>query len=354
MEWETARPALERLLRSRERSLELHLYGGEPLLAFHLFRRVVERARATTPPGKSLRIDTSTNGIVLDDGRVDFLAEHDVGIQVSFDGTPAAQDHRLPGSFRVLDARLRRLKRERPAFFEGRLEIAVTVTAANIPALGDSVDYFLELGVPTILAGPRLTHDPDWRPASARALERQLAHVCRLSRRHFRQTGRVPVAFVRKGDGRSGRGRSPRRMCNAGSGRSLVVDVDGSVHGCVLFAQSYQRLGSEALQRWIAPLRIGRLDDPAFDRRLRAFQSRVRRAELFGRRDLKYTGHGCCADCPELVRCAVCPVSSAHIPANTDPRRIADLPCAFTRAIGRHVDHFPAPPATFADRLGGP
>ncbi len=353
MEWETARGALDWLYRSPERELELHLYGGEPLLAFPLFRRVVEHARATVPPGTSLRIDTSTNGILLDDRKLDFLTEHEVGTQVSFDGVPVAQDLRQAGTFRILDDRLHRLRRERPAFFEDRLEIAITLTAAALPVLADSVEYFLGLGIATILATPRLTHDPRWRLGSARELERQLAHVCRVSRQHFRQTGRVPVAFFRKGHGASADPRARERMCGAGTGRSLVVDVDGSVHGCVLFAQSYQSLASEALRRWIAPLRIARLDDPAFDRRLRAFRARVRRMELFRRRDRKYTSYGRCVDCPELARCTVCPVSSAHIPGNTDPRRIADLPCAFTRAIGRHVDHFPAQPGDASGSEGG-
>lgn len=352
LEWRLARRALDRLFRSEERDLHLHLYGGEPLLAFPLFRRVVEHAREATPPGRRLRIDTSTNGILLDDEAIDFLATNEVETQLSFDGVPAAQDRRCPGSFRLLDDRLRRLKRDRRAFFEERLEIAVTVTAANLPALGDSVDYFLDLGVPTILLAPRLTPDPGWRPSGARDLDRQLAHACRASRKHLRRTGRVPVAHFRREQDEPSAPAAPGKMCGVGSGRTLVVDVDGSVYGCVLLAHSYQGLRSPGLQRWIAPLRIGRIGDPALDRRLDAFRARVRRMPLFGRRDRKHSAGARCARCPALAHCAVCPVAIAHVPDNADPHRMPELPCAFTRAIWRHVRHFPARP-TDADRISG-
>jgi hypothetical protein len=154
---------------------------------------------------------------------------------------PRAQDLRRAGTFRLLDERLRRIQREQPAFFEDFLDVAATVTAANLPALGDSVDYFLDLGVRTVRLTPRLTWDPDWRLGRAREMGRQLARICRASRRHLRRTGRVPVALFRKQRGDPERRAVPARMCGVGSRGSLVVDVDGSVHGCVLFAHSYQR-----------------------------------------------------------------------------------------------------------------
>ena len=239
---------------------------------------------------------------------------------------------------------------------QDRLEIAITVTAADLQALADSVDYFLDLGVPTILLAPRLTHDPGWRRSGERALDRQLARVCRSSRNHLRRTGRVPVAHFRNDGGAPAEPGRPGRMCGVGSGRTLVVDVDGSVYGCVLFAHSYQRLRSPALQRWIAPLRIGRIDDPALDRRLDAFRARVRRMPLFGRRDRKHSAGGRCAECPALAHCAVCPVAIAHVPDSADPYRMPDLPCAFTRATWRHVRHFrlgrPTPIGSRAGRRG--
>jgi sulfatase maturation enzyme AslB (radical SAM superfamily) len=352
IEWDVVRRSLGWLFRPRERDLHLNIYGGEPLLAFPLLRRVVEHARSATPPGRRLRVDTTTNALLLDRATVDFLAAHGVHTQVSFDGVPRAQDLRRPGTFRLLDERLRRIQREQPAFFEDFLDVAATVTAANLPALGDSVDYFLDLGVRTVRLTPRLTWDPDWRLGRARQMGRQLARICRASRRHLRRTGRVPVALFRRQRGDAERRAVPARMCGVGSRRSLVVDVDGSVHGCVLFARSYQSLGSPGLRRWIGPLAVGRLDDPGLDRRLRAFTARVHRSPLFARRDRKRSGYGRCADCRELAHCTVCPVSIAHFPGGGDPHRIPDLPCAFVRAVWRHVRHFPDQPGD-VDRLTG-
>jgi sulfatase maturation enzyme AslB (radical SAM superfamily) len=347
---DTLRRALDRLLGSDEDEILLSLYGGEPLLAFPLVRQAVDYAATARSLGRRIRIELATNGTLLDDGRVGYLERHGVHTHVSFDGLPAAQERRGPGTFELLDKRLRELRRSRPVFFEECLEVAVTLTGANLAWLADSVEYFLELGVPRIVIAPLVTHDPDWGPGSARELARQFSRLCRSARRHLRWTGRMPLAVFERSDGRPRQGSD--EMCGVGSARSLTVDGDGRLHGCALFVTSYQTLGEPALREWIGPLAIGHIDDPDLDARIEAYRARVRSTEAFRNRRHKYSRLGRCRSCPFLEDCNVCPVSIAHVPGNTDPRRIPELQCAFNREAARHARHVRAPP-TDLDRVTG-
>ena len=89
MGWETLRRAVDLLLGSRRRDLELWFGGGEPLLEFPLLRRAVGYAEAACPPAKRLRFGLSTNGLLLDDDRADFLAAHRFSMQAQLRRSPA-------------------------------------------------------------------------------------------------------------------------------------------------------------------------------------------------------------------------------------------------------------------------
>jgi sulfatase maturation enzyme AslB (radical SAM superfamily) len=350
MDEDTLEAAMRLLLRSAGREAKLVLHGGEPLLAFPLVQRAVELAEAERSPRMRVRYETSTNGTLLGDERAAFLERHRVTTQVSFDGLPAAQDRRRPGSFALLDRRLRELRRARPSFFEDCVEVAITLTGANLPALADSVDYFVDRGVRTIHVSPRLPPDPDWTAASMAELRSQVARVCRSSRRLFDRTGRIPVSFLR--EERTRYPWTPPAMCTIGAGHALTVDVDGDVRGCTSCVASYQSFGTPGLREWIAPLRIGNVRAPDLAARVRAFQEVVRRTEVFGERAAKRCGRRRCARCPFLADCFVCPVAIAWIPGNLDPRLIPETHCAFNRVTLLHAGHFRRRPP-FADELLG-
>ena len=93
MPWETLRSAIELLLQTRQPSLQLRYFGGEPLLRFDLIRRAIaytERRRASA--GKSVRHMITTNGLLLDRKKLAWLSGRDVEIMFSCDGS--AQAHR--------------------------------------------------------------------------------------------------------------------------------------------------------------------------------------------------------------------------------------------------------------------
>ncbi len=352
MPWPVARAAVDLLLGSRRRGLTLALTGGEPLLEFDLFRRVVGYAEAARPPAARLRLVTSTNGLLLDQAKAAFLAAHRVRTHLSFDGVPASQDLRGPGTFPVLDRLLDRLRLAHPAFFRKRLEVSVTLTSASVPHLAESVRYFLRKGVRKITVFPAVTHDPGWRRGDLAALDREFGRVTRTCLRHYRDTGEVPLTCLRGGPDREGRRPGRSRICSAGTGRGLAVDVDGQVHGCVLFAASCQTFPPGLLRDRLGRSRLGDVRDPGLGGRLVEHGRALEAAGIFDHREAKHSSYGRCGACRHYNSCNICPMSIGHAPGNTDPDRIPDLPCAWNLVTGKYRRRFPVLPRAFALATG--
>jgi sulfatase maturation enzyme AslB (radical SAM superfamily) len=293
-----------------------------------------------------VRFGLSTNGLLLDDGGAAFLAAHRVSTQISFDGLPAAQDQRRPGSFEPLVALLRRLRRRHSRWFARDVEVAITVTGANLTVLADSVAYFLGRGVRTLNVAPRVTADPQWTPGSYVELARQLGRVFGTSLRFYQRTGLVPVTFLRPCEPIGGRAPAADRLCGLGKGRSLTVDADGSVAGCVMLAESYQTFPTALLRDRVAALRLGRVDDPGLPRRLASFPAVVKASRLFDGRSRKRSRFGRCRDCRHRRSCSICPVAIGRIPGNADPDQVPDVLCGFNRIALEYRDRFPVRSAT--------
>ena len=116
MDWSTARAAVDFLFDSvprREVPAEL------------LRRRAAARAAPDPPRGgvrpqaragdERIRFGIITNGTLVDDATVHFLADHRFDTRLSFDGVRAAQNQRSRGSFSALDDTfLERLRRSFP------------------------------------------------------------------------------------------------------------------------------------------------------------------------------------------------------------------------------------------------
>src|SRR5262245_54945662 len=99
MEWDTLKPALDLVLRSTSRKLDVRFIGGEPLLELPLVERAVAYVKERASADQRVKFSISTNGTLLDDDAIEFLAEEEFETQLSFDGTEEAQDIRGRGTF---------------------------------------------------------------------------------------------------------------------------------------------------------------------------------------------------------------------------------------------------------------
>jgi sulfatase maturation enzyme AslB (radical SAM superfamily) len=341
MDWDTLRASLDLLLGSRQPEVRLLFLGGEPLLEFPLIRRAVEYVDAARPRRLRVHYDLITNGTLLGEEQAAFLEEHDFEVQLSFDGVAPAQRLRGHSTFAVLDRLLDRLHDERRILFARRLSVAMTLLPETIPHLADSVEYFIRKGVKEISVGPAITHQPGWRDELMEELGRQYARILQVSLRHYRRTGEVPFKLFRKDGHDVTHGPEGSSICSAGRGSEAAIDVDGQVHGCVMFAESYQTFPGAFLRTRLQAMRMGDVRSPDLSRRLTVYPETARAAGIFHDKRDKYSSYQRCGVCRFLESCSVCPVSSGHVPGNSDPNRIPDFQCAYNLVSLEYRARFP-------------
>ena len=100
MSLETGKHAIDFLLEnSGDRpNLELDFFGGEPLMNFKVVKQIVEYARSREKDyNKKFRFTITTNGLLLDDEKIDFINKEMSNVVLSIDGRKEVNDY-----FRVL------------------------------------------------------------------------------------------------------------------------------------------------------------------------------------------------------------------------------------------------------------
>ncbi len=344
MEWPVARAAADLALAAPGNGTELTFYGGEPLIEFDLLRRVVDYVESTRPPSERIKYWVVTNGTLITDEVSDFLAAHDFKILLSFDGVRAAQDLRGKGSFEVLDRVLASLRERHTDYFRRAVEISVTVAPPAVLFLADSVDYLLREGVQEIDLTPVMTPYPGWDDACLLELKAQFERVLESSLAHLERTGEVPLLLYAGLGHLSGPQVTRRAMCEIVDNDSWAVDVDGSVSGCTLFAQSIQEFGSDLLRECRPVLSLGRVTDPDLLAKCASFPDAVARLPIFSEKEKKYSSYRECADCRFFAACVTCPASIGFAEGNTDPHRVSDYYCAFNYMALSTRDGFPVQP----------
>ncbi len=92
---EVGRAAIDYLIKYSygRRNLELDFFGGEPLMNFNVVREVVRYARSLEKEhGKLFRFTITTNGLLLDDDKTDFINREMSNVVLSIDGRKAVND----------------------------------------------------------------------------------------------------------------------------------------------------------------------------------------------------------------------------------------------------------------------
>ena len=96
MSFETGKHAIDILLEnSGDRpNLELDFFGGEPLMNFDVVKQIVKYARSREAEfGKKFRFTITTNGLLLDDDKIDFINKEMSNVVLSIDGRKEVNDY---------------------------------------------------------------------------------------------------------------------------------------------------------------------------------------------------------------------------------------------------------------------
>lgn len=163
MTWDAAKRAIDHFIAlndspaaraMHDRKINIAFFGGEPLLRGNLIRQVVGYSKSLEKPGCGYWIDfaLTTNLNHLPDELAAFLAEHDIGLQISIDGPIDVHDrYRVNaagrGSFSKMRSNLKKLRDIDPEYFRRRVSSIVTINGnSDLKAIND----FFESGDPLI------------------------------------------------------------------------------------------------------------------------------------------------------------------------------------------------------------
>ncbi|MCD8096059.1 MAG: thioether cross-link-forming SCIFF peptide maturase [Ruminococcus sp.] len=95
MDFETAKRSIDFLIEksANRRNLELDFFGGEPLMNFDVVKKTVEYARECEKRyDKRFRFTVTTNGMLLNDEKIDFINKEMYNVVLSVDGRKCVND----------------------------------------------------------------------------------------------------------------------------------------------------------------------------------------------------------------------------------------------------------------------
>lgn len=163
MDLETGKKALDFLVAGsgNRRNLEVDFFGGEPLLNFEVVKELTlygEKLNRET--GKNIRFTLTTNGVLLDDDKIEFINRHMSNVVMSLDGRKEVHDRMRPtrngkGSYDHVLEKFKKLiaaRGEKDSFIRG------TFTGYNLDFDKDVLHFFDE-GFKTVSMEPVVTDD---------------------------------------------------------------------------------------------------------------------------------------------------------------------------------------------------
>lgn len=95
LSYETGKKAFDFLVKNSgtRRNLEVDFFGGEPLMNFETIKKLVDYGRSLEKTyNKHFRFTITTNGVLLDDEKIDYINENMDNVVLSIDGRKSTND----------------------------------------------------------------------------------------------------------------------------------------------------------------------------------------------------------------------------------------------------------------------
>ncbi|MBS5151403.1 MAG: thioether cross-link-forming SCIFF peptide maturase [Butyricicoccus pullicaecorum] len=121
MPFEVAQKAIDFVIArsGARRNIEVDFFGGEPLMAWDTVTKTVDYARSLEEKhGKKFRFTITTNGVLLDDEKIDYINANMDNVVLSIDGRPSVNDEMRKtvngsGSYEVIMPKFQKLVEKR-------------------------------------------------------------------------------------------------------------------------------------------------------------------------------------------------------------------------------------------------
>lgn len=236
MSLRTVRRALDFSTSLGYRNISLVFFGGEPLLEWDLLKAAVGYSKKDP---RFTRWTVSTNGLLLDDSKLDYIEANGISLGLSLDGARKEQETGRPAACRSSFSRLEE-KLRLAAKHMGRIstQVRMTVLPACAGRLHESLKYVLEAG----FAGARINIVPEvfssaWTDRDLAAFDRELKKIAVLTAGYFKKGYKLDICFNADLDHYQlfGAARGKKYSCCAGK-NMLAVLPNGDLYPCYFMA----------------------------------------------------------------------------------------------------------------------
>ncbi|MDO4731462.1 MAG: thioether cross-link-forming SCIFF peptide maturase, partial [Clostridia bacterium] len=147
------------------KNLELDFFGGEPLMNFDVVKQIVKYARQEEKKyNKNFRFTITTNGLLLDDDKIDFINKEMSNVVLSIDGRKEVNDklrktQNNKGSYDIIVPKFQKLVSTRG---DKDYYIRGTFTKHNLDFVNDVIHFadlgFDQISIEPVVSDPKLDY----------------------------------------------------------------------------------------------------------------------------------------------------------------------------------------------------
>lgn len=221
--------------------LEILLMGGEPLMEFDLIRRILPYAnKKASAAGKSITWSITTNGVLVDEEKMEFFQANGVPLLLSIDGDRKSQDaHRRLAdggpTFDKVYPKIALMLRYQPW-----LGARMTANADRAHTLLSDVQFLHGSGINQFIIGAN--QDAAWTHWDLAAYAAQWEAVAR-----YYMEQRAVGSFMRMTSFERSLSQIKKNLayvwgCDAGRGK-FAVTANGKIFGCTKYAKQNDGAG---------------------------------------------------------------------------------------------------------------
>ena len=243
---ETGRKAIDFLIEKSmgRENLELDFFGGEPLMAWETVKATVDYARSIEKQhGKNFRFTVTTNGMLLDDEKIEYINREMSNCVLSLDGRKEVNDNirvtpNGKGCYDIIVPRYKKLVEGRVN--EGRTDYYVrgTFTKFNLDFVED-VLHIAELGFYQLSVEPvSAPADKPWAITEddLPKIYEQYDRLYEIMAENVEKTGKKPFNFFHYMIDLNQGPCAVKRLRGCGCGNEYVaVTPDGDIYPCHQF-----------------------------------------------------------------------------------------------------------------------
>lgn len=170
--------------------VEFGFFGGEPLLKFDLIRQIVAYIREK---GRShdISMQITTNGTLITPEILSFVKKERIGLCFSIDGPEHLHDkeRRYRNGKSSFNRTVNNLKRAVDTL--DKLQVNAVYSPDTVSSLPETVDFFVNLGIPLIHLNPNIS--ADWQGVDFFTLKNSYESVANLYINYYRHRREIAV-----------------------------------------------------------------------------------------------------------------------------------------------------------------